>query len=52
MELNDLRSLITLASFAVFVGIVIWAFSKRRKQDFTRAANSVFEDEGKENRDE
>ncbi len=38
MDVNDLRALTTVLSFAVFVGILMWAFSKRNKQDFEEAA--------------
>ena len=38
MDINDVRSLVTVLSFAVFVSIVWWAFSGRRKQDFEQAA--------------
>ena len=44
MELNDLRAVITLASFLCFLGIVVWAYSERRKNGFSRAAQSVLED--------
>jgi len=45
MELNDLRAGITLVSFLVFLGIVWWAYSARRKHDFKRAAESVLQEE-------
>ncbi len=45
MELNDLRSLITVLSFATFIGIVIWAYIPSRGEAFKRAANSVFDEE-------
>ncbi len=38
MDVNDLRILITVVSFAVFVGILVWAFSKRNKEDFDAAS--------------
>jgi len=38
MDINDLRALTTVLSFAVFIGILVWAFSKRNKQDFEEAA--------------
>lgn len=44
MELNDLRAVITLASFLCFLGIVFWAYSGGRKNHFARAARSVLED--------
>lgn len=38
MDINDLRALTTVLSFAVFIGILVWAFSKRNAQDFEEAA--------------
>ena len=47
MDINDLRALTTVFSFAVFIGIWVWAFSKRNKQDFEEAARlSLDLDEG------
>ncbi|HPH12884.1 MAG TPA: cbb3-type cytochrome c oxidase subunit 3 [Burkholderiaceae bacterium] len=43
MEINTLRSLVTLISFVTFIGIVWWAWSKRRSADFSEAANLPFE---------
>ena len=41
MDLNDLRSAITLLSFVVFIGLVAWAYSTRRRQGFDEAAREV-----------
>lgn len=47
MDINDLRSIMTVVSFAVFIGIVWWAYGKGTKQRFDEAANLPFaEDEG------
>ena len=47
MDINDLRALTTVLSFAVFISILVWAFSKRNKQDFEEAAKlSLDLDEG------
>jgi cytochrome c oxidase cbb3-type subunit 4 len=35
----------TLLLFSSFIGIVIWAFSAARKQDFSEAAQLPLEDE-------
>ena len=45
MELNDLRTLLTLLSFLVFAGIVFWAYSGRQKERFDEAANLPFIDD-------
>lgn len=38
MDVNDLRIVTTLLAFAVFVGIMVWAFSARNKEDFEAAS--------------
>jgi cytochrome c oxidase cbb3-type subunit 4 len=43
LDINALRSITTLASFVLFIGIMVWAYSKRREADFTEAANLPFE---------
>ncbi len=45
MDLNDIRGWHTVVLLILFVGIVIWAYSKRRKRDFDEAANLPFADE-------
>lgn len=42
MDVNTLRILVTLASFAAFAGIVAWTWSKRRSAGFDEAANLPF----------
>ncbi len=41
----DARSIVTVASFISFIGIIWWAYSGRRKQDFAEAAQLPFADE-------
>jgi cytochrome c oxidase cbb3-type subunit IV len=45
MDLNDIRVVVTVASFVAFIGIVWWAYSARRKPWFDRAARSVLEED-------
>ncbi|HMM53790.1 MAG TPA: cbb3-type cytochrome c oxidase subunit 3 [Candidatus Desulfobacillus sp.] len=45
MDINDLRSIVTVLSFVTFVGIVLWAWSGRRRQAFDEAANLPFNEE-------
>ena len=45
MDINDLRSVITVVTLIMFVGIVFWAYSGRRRQAFDEAANLPFNDE-------
>ncbi|MDP2829839.1 MAG: cbb3-type cytochrome c oxidase subunit 3 [Sulfuricellaceae bacterium] len=45
MDINDLRSIMTVIFFALFVGIVIWAFSPSRKKEFDEAARLVMDND-------
>jgi cytochrome c oxidase cbb3-type subunit 4 len=45
MDINDLRSIYTVLAFAVFVGIVWWAYSAKRKRAFDEAAKSILDDD-------
>jgi len=42
-DINTLRSLATVVSLVVFIGIVLWAWSKHRAADFSDAAKLPFE---------
>ena len=43
MDINTLRSVATVVSFIVFLGIIGWAWSRRNDEDFDKAANLPFE---------
>ena len=45
MDINDLRVATTVLSFAVFVGIVVWAWSRRNRAAFDEAAMLPFADD-------
>ena len=45
MDINDLRSVVTLLLFFVFIGIVAWAWSRRNKKRFDDAAKLPFADD-------
>ena len=45
MDLSDVRASLTLVMLVVFVGIVVWAYSSKRKKQFDEAARSVLEDD-------
>ena len=45
MDLNDIRAWHTAILMIAFIGIVFWAYSKRRKKSFDEAANLPFADE-------
>jgi cytochrome c oxidase cbb3-type subunit 4 len=43
MDITTLRIAATLACFAVFLGILFWAFAGRNKAGFEKAAQIPFE---------
>jgi cytochrome c oxidase cbb3-type subunit 4 len=43
MDINTLRAATTVVSFIVFIGIMVWAWSRRNAEDFEKAANLPFE---------
>ncbi len=45
MDLNLIRSLVTVAAFAAFVGIVWWAYSPARKQRLEETGRSILEEQ-------
>jgi cytochrome c oxidase cbb3-type subunit IV len=45
MEINELRSAVTVVSLLTFLGIVAWAWSRRNKAGFDEAAQLPFQDE-------
>ncbi len=48
MDIGTVHSIWTVILFSSFIGIVVWAFSKRQKSRFDEAANLVFADEEKD----
>ena len=44
MDIDLARSLVTVAAFAAFLGVVWWAYGPSRKQRFERDALLPFED--------
>ncbi len=45
MDINLLRSIVTVLAFALFIGIVVWAWSSRNKTRFEEAAQLPFEED-------
>ena len=45
MDLNFLRSLVTVAAFIAFVGILVWAYWPSKKSQFDEAAQLPFKSE-------
>jgi cytochrome c oxidase cbb3-type subunit 4 len=43
--ISDARSVITLLCLLTFLGIIVWAYSSRRKSDFDEAAMLPFADD-------
>ena len=45
MDINLLRSIVTVVAFVLFIGIVAWAWSNRNKTRFEEAAQLPFEED-------
>jgi cytochrome c oxidase cbb3-type subunit IV len=43
IDINTLREIATVLCFGTFVGILVWAFSRRNRARFEQAANLPFE---------
>jgi cytochrome c oxidase cbb3-type subunit 4 len=46
MDINTIRTTITVLAMLAFLGIVAWAWSSRRRADFDAAARLPFEEDG------
>lgn len=44
MDINDIRSAMTVVMFLLFLGIVFWAYSSKRKRAFDEAARLPFDE--------
>jgi cytochrome c oxidase cbb3-type subunit IV len=44
MDVNDLRIVVTVLSFVAFLGIVVWALSRKNAARFDEAARLPFMD--------
>lgn len=44
MDVNTLRIAATLACFALFIGITLWAWARRNRAEFAQAAQIPFHD--------
>jgi cytochrome c oxidase cbb3-type subunit 4 len=42
MDIGTIRGLVTLLLMLAFIGLVFWAYSKRRKADFDEMAQLPF----------
>ena len=43
MDINTMRSVVTVLTFIIFVGIMVWTFSRRNSKDFEAASKLPFE---------
>jgi len=43
IDINSLRSMVTVVSLLVFVGIVVWVYARKNTADFEQAARLPFE---------
>jgi cbb3-type cytochrome oxidase subunit 3 len=43
--MEEIRSLMTVAAFSSFLGIVWWAYAPRRKQKLDAVAESILKDD-------
>jgi cytochrome c oxidase cbb3-type subunit 4 len=51
MDINTLRSIVTVLAFAVFIAIVLWAYSDRSKAGFDQAARLPFDEDDESSAD-
>ena len=45
MDINDMRSVVTVVSMLLFVGIAIWTWQRSRRDAFDEAARLPFADD-------
>ena len=45
MDINVVRSIVTVLAFTVFIAIVLWAYSGRSKAAFDQAARLPFDED-------
>jgi len=51
MDYGTLRGLFALLILALFIIIVVWSFSKKRKTSFDEIANSILKDKQNHNKE-
>jgi cytochrome c oxidase cbb3-type subunit 4 len=45
MDIGTLQAIGTVLAFTAFIGVCLWAYSGKRRQGFSEAANLPFADE-------
>jgi cytochrome c oxidase cbb3-type subunit 4 len=48
LSIDDFRAWHTVVLMVAFIGIVVWAYSKKRKRSFDDAANLPFADQAQD----
>ena len=51
MDYGTLRGFFALLILALFIIIVVWSYSKKRKDSFDDVANSIFEEDAVDTQD-
>jgi len=46
MDIGTVRGILTAILLVLFIGIVIWSYSRRRRDDFDEAARLPLDDDG------
>ncbi|MEO4048301.1 cbb3-type cytochrome c oxidase subunit 3 [Pseudomonas sp. CAU 1711] len=50
MDIGTIRGIGTVVVFIAFIGVVLWAYSSKRKSSFDEAANLPFADDAPANK--
>jgi cytochrome c oxidase cbb3-type subunit 4 len=50
VDIGTFRGLLTAVLMLLFFGVVVWAFSRRRKKDFDEAARLPLDEDGDQKR--
>jgi cytochrome c oxidase cbb3-type subunit 4 len=48
MDINDLRSAVTVVSLVLFLGIAVWTWKRSRRAEFDEAAQLPFAGDGED----
>lgn len=52
VDINDLRSAVTVASLVLFLGIAAWTWARSRREEFDEAARLPFLEDAQESAQE
>ena len=45
MDINDMRAIVTVLSFVLFISLAVWTWNRARRDAFDEAAQLPFADE-------